>query len=609
MPACVNWAVMTNGSSITTHGNFGGRPPLLATPQLSRQQQAHNAQKFADLRQRARTDLLWLVNEVLAAPDSKIVTRAAHGIILDHCQKFTGRKEAVHLWKESKFGRPLIGVSTPVTPMWELPGSRTNMLLVSRGHLKTTINVVGHSIQWILNYPDVRILLVCSTEEKAHMMLKEIREHFQFNPRLRFLFPEFCPGDKKVSDFGSQSEFTVPNRVRRAKEPTMMTAAVGKALASTHHDVIKISDVVTENNIRTDGQVKEVKDFMGYLEPLRERGVSIDGKPNPGWKDVEGTIYHFADYYQMILDDEAKKSPEARAWRITKQSCWLDEAKTKPLWPERFPVAELHRIENSPEVGPVLFASQYELSPIRGTDGLASLDQIKFFPARMIKELLPRYRVHTTVDLANMDPNSNGDFTVLSTCGFDTDGRCDVLAIQRGHFTDEQIVNYFFAIQEVFPTNIDFKVQKDHFSASLKGYFQREQAKRQKWLNIVYTPTGARGSKTYRIIKGLQGWFMSGIIRFSDDLPCKNELILEILRFPKGRHDDILDTLADQFMNRDGEMSADVYPDPPKMEFGQGFGNFKLPQFQGFDPITMDQKWLHDQIESASAYYDALTGL
>lgn len=497
----------------------------------------------------------------------------------------------------------------PVAPRFVkciMVDSPDSLYLAGRGFIpthNTTIHTVAHIIQWIINYPDVRILMCTATDEKAQIIVGKTKQHFQYNPRFRQLFPEFCPPKNKISDWGSKTEFSVPNRTRN-DEPTLMTAAVGKALASTHHDVIKASDVVTENNIRTDGQIMEVKDFFGYLEPLRERGPSKEGASNVGWKDVEGTIYHFADYYQMIVEAEEKR--DKKAWKITKQSCWTDEAKTIPLWPERFPAAELHRIEESPEVGPVLFASQYELNPITGVDGLASPEQIRFFPAHLVNELMPRYRVHTTIDLANMDANSLGDYTVITTCGFDGDGRCDVLSIVRGHFDDLKIIELIFAVQRLYPSNADFKIQKDHFSASLRGLLKREQAKRGTWLNIMETPV--RGSKNYRIIKGLQGWFLQGSIRFADNIPCKGDLIREIVRFPKGRHDDILDTLADQFGNKDANgFNSDVYPDAPKFSFI----GMQAPEnrFQEFDPLTKEAKWLYDTIESASPYYESMTGI
>ncbi len=550
-------------------------------------------------RERGRTDLFWLANVVLSPADSRIMEPHAHGCIVDHCQKFSGREEYADPVKLSKYGAPLIVASQPRVPMSKLPGNRDNLILVARGHLKTTIHTIAHCIQWIINYPDVRILIATSTDEKAQMIVREMKAHFQFNAFFRFLYPEFCPDGRKVSDWGSSTEFTVPNRVRKAKEPTVMTAAVGKALASTHHDVIKASDVVTENNIGTQGQISSVKGWFGFLNPTRERYKSPDGKSTRGWLDIEGTIYDFSDHHNDLLD--RTKRGELPWYKVLHQSCWIDKAANKPLWPERFPVDELERTME--DIGPVLFASQYELNPISPSSGLATQDQVKFFPAHLVPELMPRYRVYTTVDLAGMDPQTEGDSTVFSTCGFDTDGRCDVLSIVKGRFTLDKVVNLFFAIQDVYPANLAFKVQKDHFSRTIWPILQREQSKRGKWLNITLTPISNRVSKQQRI-RGLQAWFLQGIIRFADNISCRNDLLLEILRFPKYEHDDILDTLADQMHNRDGEPSSGVYPDAPK---GNPLGAVPNDKFLGFDPIGQE-RWLHDAIESATPYYDAMTG-
>lgn len=567
------------------------------TPQFSPEE---TRRIWASIRQRCRTDLFYLANEVLAPPDSRILSHGAHSGIVAHCQVFKGRREVIHKEKMRPDGAPLIEASEPLVPFMELQGHRDNLLLVSRGHLKTTIHTIAHSIQWILNYPDIRILICSSTDEKASMILSEIKSHFQFNPRLRMFFPELCPSANRIADFGSKTEFRIPGQSRFAKEPTVQTASVGKQLASTHYDVIKCSDVVTEQNVRTAGQLSEVEDFFGYLDPLREKFESKDGAPNPAWLDIEGTIYNYSDFYQKTLD---RKSSGAQSWwHVTKQSCWADKSKRLPLWPERFPVAQLDRI--LAQIGPVLFSAQYEMEPIAESDGLAKPEQIRVFPAQLVAELMPRYRLHTTVDLSNMDPSTDGDATVFTTCGFDRDGRCDVLSVIRGRFTLDQVVQYFFAIDQVYPGHIDFKVQKDHFARVLWPIMQREQAKRGKWLNIQMTPISTRVSKQQRI-RGLQAWFMQGLVRFADNISCLNDVRMEILRFPKYEHDDILDTLADQMSNRDGHPVSDVYPDAPRHQFGQpGPENV----FTGFDPVTREARWLYDTIESATPFYNANTG-
>lgn len=514
--------------------------------------------------------------------------------------------------KLSKYGTPHMLVSKERVKMWDLKGERDRLLLVSRGHLKTTIHTVAHIIQWILNYPDVRILMTTATDEKAQLIVGKIKQHFQFNPRFRFLYPEFCPDAKKASDWGSKTELSVPNRNKRGDEPTIMTASVGKALASTHHDVIKCSDVVTENNVRTPGQIAEVKEFFGYLEPLRERGESKDGQPNPGWLDVEGTIYDFSDFYQTILDAEEKKADHEKAWKITKRSCWVDKSKRLSLWPERFPALELERIANSPQVGPVLFASQYELEPVSPETALATEDQILFFPLHIAHQLMPRYRVMTTVDLANPNPNkktsSDPDYTVFTTAGFDRDGRCDVLSIYRGRFKQDEIAELFFLIQKKWPANIRFKVQKDHYGDSLAPVMQREMGKRQTFLHIELEPISSLESKFWRI-QQLQGWFRMGNIRFADSITCKQDLTLEILRFPRGGHDDILDTIADLFHDARKQAAGEVNPDR-EIEIPWGKPRpVTQSDFAGFDPLTKEATFLSDVIGAGQRSFHSMTGI
>lgn len=541
---------------------------------LTADQKKQFALNFLRERQRCRTDLFYLCNEILAPPHSKIMVPHAHMPIVNHCQKFLGWKEKIDPETLRIFG------GGPVVPMWELEGPRDRLLLISRGHLKTTIHTVGHAIQWILNYPDIRIGVGTATGDQGERIVKEIKGHFQFNPRLRYLFPEFCPPSKRAADFGSATEFTVPNRTRKElKEPTVMNISIGKTVASIHLDVIIASDVVTESNIATKGQIQEAKDFFGYIEPLRERFESKNGQSNVGWKFVEGTIYDFADYYQTILDHEAKLPENERQWKVTKRSCWVDKGKRIPLWPERFPAAELDRILRSPEVGPYIFSSQYELNPVAPGTGLATKEQIHYFPASLVKQLMPRYqKVATTIDLATLDgSNVDGDYVSMVVGAFDRDGRLDVVNIQHGRFTDEQVVNLMFLIQQVYPKNAEFRIQKDQISGGLKSLLKREMEKRKVWLNVKYVPIPTNESKTHRIIKNLRGWFALGLIRFADNLTCKIALEDEILRFPRGAHDDILDALADQMHNEEGEPVGEVIPretNPYEPSFDTGLPGF-----------------------------------
>jgi hypothetical protein len=92
----------------------------------------------------------------------------------------------------------------------------------------------------------------------------------------------------------------------------------------------------------------------------------------------------------------------------------------------------------------------------------------------------------------------------------------------------------------------------------------------------------SRESKKHRIM-ALQPWFAGGYIRFAEEISCLTELQQQILRFSltSTYHDDILDTLADALLSRDGDLDPGVMPDRPKhSEVAKGI--MVLPNFLGF---------------------------
>jgi len=75
-------------------------------------------------------------------------------------------------------------------------------------------------------------------------------------------------------------------------------------------------------------------------------------------------------------------------------------------------------------------------------------------------------------------------------------------------------------------------------------------AKSGIYLPVRFIKRDNQTSKIERIQNTLQPWYVNGYIRFLDTILAKQELFQELREFPKGRHDDILDTLADFFQNK-----------------------------------------------------------
>jgi hypothetical protein len=186
-------------------------------------------------RDQARRNLLFLCNHVLGYED---VCLEVHGRLIQNLQRFDGGHDPVRAAVHTSG----IAIGTmeelvhyrPRTPIERIPGCRKTMSLISRGFLKTSVATIAHSIQWTINYPDIRILLSSATDAQVRKFLDEIRKHFQYNEMFRFLFPEHCP-QGNVKEFGNQEQFIVPARRLHRKEPTISTVTVGSVMAGGHY--------------------------------------------------------------------------------------------------------------------------------------------------------------------------------------------------------------------------------------------------------------------------------------------------------------------------------------------------------------------------------------
>lgn len=532
---------------------------------------AFSAQDWKSSRQKCRTNLIYLCRHVLGYMD---VVKAVHGPMVNALQKFEGGTEQCEPVSQTKW-RLCQGSYKPFVSMWDLKGPRERLILIPRGHLKSTVCTVAHTIQWIINYPDVRLLLSSGTGGQVEGFLRAIKTNFQTNSMFRFLFPEFCPPSNKIKDFGNASMFTVPNRVLIRPEPTVATTSVGSVVAGAHYDVTKHDDLVDKENVRTPEQIENVKHHYASLDPLTQRVSRPKDIPADqpyclrGWNDVIGTRYDYSEIYGLLLDAEKKRVEEGRPeWGILVQSAVVegdlsDPANCKTLWPDRYDAYELLRIAEDPTRGWAHLAANYLMDPRPDSAGLVdSVDQIVWIPPDAMKGLYAFLTLHVTVDLAGMEPAgplSDNDFTVINLHGFGHDGTLYIISVLRGRFTPFEVIDRLFLLAKLHPRILSFKVEKEAHARVLLPFLKREMHKRQRWLPITEIRRDNRTSKQQRI-KGLQPWFQSGHIKFAAGQPHKLAIIDEIMRFPKYSHDDILDTIADAMQNREGGVTSDVIP-------------------------------------------------
>lgn len=501
------------------------------------------------MRQRCRTQLRYLCG-VLNYWD----VGDPHRAIIEHCQKFKGGTEPLNQVR-IKDGAGY----TPLIPMWKLEGKRNKLSLVTRGGLKTTIITQAHTIQWIINYPDIRILLISAQLARAKDFIKAIKEVFVKNDMFRWLFPEYCPKNTesgKLEDFGDSEQFTVPcRRTVGIKEPTCRVASADSSVAGGHYDVIKADDVVEDQNTRTPMSIEQTRKFFGSLNPLSQDDP-LDGNKK-GWLDLTGTIYHFSDLHQTIKSEEEKKPPEKRQWDILYIPAATDYGTDKAqVWWNRISLEKLKGIETNPALGPSVLYPQYLLKPLQDKNGLiTSRDDIRWISRLLLNQLKPRISWNCTIDLAGMGTSqgADADHECLNLHGWGTDGRCYFDKIIWGRLDPDTVIDKMFWLYAYQPQLFHFKIEAEAHSRILAPFLRKEQARRKIYLPIMEIKRDNTVSKVHRI-RGTQPYWKDSAFVFAEDISdeTKEQLILEALYFPKFNHDDILDTCADALQSKDG---------------------------------------------------------
>lgn len=550
--------------------------------------------QIKSLRWKARTDLMYLAQIIFG--EAFELTEATHRPIINHFQTFPS-PDAKQFWENDKYEngkwvyKPVLTLNELAEGNAETPKS---LLLDSRGFAKSSINLVCHSVQWIINYPNIAMLIMQANLDKVCAVVKEIKSTFQHNEHFRALFPEHCPGGR-VDDWGTQTKFTTEARTdKRRKEPTITGLSLGAGVAGLHFHVMKFSDIVEADNSTTPEQCEKV--VAGY-----DMCKNLLDKPSY-WTDVEGTRYDLSDLYGKIIDSEEKSAQEGqkRTYRIFARGCYkkdvsvlgYDTPKYVPIeldcpdlldarglpvsnWPEKFTSEMLER-ERLDKISPdseIRFAMQRRNDPLGAKDVARTFTPDKFTVMSRSNYLKVPISYRTvTVDTASTQ-KVRSNYTAITTGAWSHEGKLYIEDIIHGKFLPEEIVFHLFAIHRRYDTHLKpqmYFLEKTMYVDGLMPTINRAQdtgklyipdSLREKYgkewnvgnirLPITLIPRETTVRKQDRIRMTLQVPYSTGELIFLNDIPCLDYCKQEFFKFPQFHTDDIIDTVADQYAQKE----------------------------------------------------------
>lgn len=480
---------------------------------------------------------------------------------------------------------------------------KERLLLVPRGGFKSTMNMAD-CVQWVLSFPEITILVLSGVLSLANKFVGEIKGHFtleeggvdfaglfvekkNFRPRTMddgtpFLFQALFAEHCIPLDDGKASEFQTPAVSNRQKEPTVFSASIEQSLTGFHVCILKLDDVVTNENSLTVERLKAVNKQVSINQAMLHPY---------GFYDKIGTWYDSEDTYgqdikaMKMYEEEGEICP----MKIYIRPCWwpneaarkagkIEDEMTKADYDLWFNVEGqltyeflYHKKKTDP-----YFAIKYLNDPTQ-------MHVIKFPREMLIRKTVNAVEVPgtgmivTCVDTA-YSTKSWADYTVIVTALI-SQGRFYIIDMSRGRYDEYTLPAMIAATAQKWkPKRVCIE------ETGAMKYIQREVYREMDKLKcrcpIELVPLGQGSKKNSKQMKAgpVLRFLGDDRLKFVNTCPSLEDLYDELSKFgtAASTHDDIVDALAilvntfSSYADIDAKMQAaslDYTPDPKGKSF------------------------------------------
>lgn len=471
------------------------------------------------------------------------------------------------------------------------------LILMPRGHLKSTVASVLYALWRIYRNPNIRIITGTNQKRLSRGFIRELRQYFEddwlqehvwnkrphvdgimipalsaANRRARRQkvdedsFEQFNEAaDKKVIWGQEALQVIRPNVL---KEPTIQTLSVGTVLTGDHADLVILDDIVDFRNSDTQDKSESILDWTRDIESILDprtryefefefKGKTVKFVDHLGDEIVIlGTRYYKHDYYGYLLENAGEIDVSVFERNIYVNG---ENDKNGYIWGERFNDDVINNIQRRIK-DYRRFASQYLNKVITAEEMVFIWDDINWIRNGDIEQLpgtarilRPPYafddeqktvsvRPIIAIDPAGSDKNQ-ADKTVVAVGGYDEDMNLYVLDYKAGNFNTKEILDAIFSLSKKWHTSRVY-IETNGVGAYLP--FIVNQAIKERRHSLLVIEHRAKGEKKARIQAMLEPYWVAGKLFLPVYLSKLGDLHQEANEFPsKGGSDDILDAIED----------------------------------------------------------------
>jgi predicted phage terminase large subunit-like protein len=393
-------------------------------------------------------------------------------------------------------------------------------LAAPRKHAKSTmVNLIA--LTWLCVHHKVRFPIICSDSySQAALHLETFKLELEQNERLRYLYGDL------TSDKWAEGEVILANGI--------IIKAIGQQMKARG---LKYRDARPDLFIADDLENDELVQSKDRIDKLERwfNAVVIPALDDTGRIFYIGTVLSYGSFLARILDET--RYPD---WYTEDYAALMKDGRKsmdgEPIWPERYTREHFVNLRNTSAQKGLLdvFYCEYMNDPVSGMNQEFSPDLFQYY-----HELPEEYHTFTTVDLA-ISEKEHADYTVVCTVAVDPENNWYVAEVTRERMDPMETIKTIFDHATKWQPRV-VGIEGVGYQRALQAFVKEEMKRRNMFFNIEELKA-TRGTKEERI-RGLIPRFKAGTIFLK---PGMDDLEDELLKFPKGEHDDIIDALAYQ---------------------------------------------------------------
>lgn len=323
-------------------------------------------------------------------------------------------------------------------------------------------------------------------------------------------------------------------------------AGVGSAIAGRGADLFVMDDPYSEQDARSGEYNKEIweKVWTWYQQGPRQR-------LQPGGAiALVHTRWSLQDMTELLLRQQADETARtgnkpSQPWHVIRFPAILPSG--RQLWPEFWPLDQIELLRD--EMEPAYWVAQYQQEPTSEVIAIIKRSDWQEWKGDMPEAVF----IITAVDTAH-STDKKSDFSALTSWAV-FNHEIDGVSVPCAIMIEARRERFEYPELKMFLLGVNRETRPDvmRIEAKAAGMPLIQELRRMRLPIDEFTPTSKTGDKIQRL-RQVADLFKAGRV-FIPDRRWAEEVVEEIAAFPRGQHDDFVDTvsMAMKFL-KDGDL-------------------------------------------------------